>query len=867
MSEFSRFRTLAIILLGATVCSIAFYWWQLLSSTAQLREKTLDHAMQTASRLAVAGAGQTEAVLRNMDAILEDLRHDYLLHPTEFDDAVKRAMRSQPDGLVLQVGVIDDDGMLAYSSLGNPGGVYLGDREHFRVHQDLESGDRFYVSKPVFGRRSNSWSIQLSRRIEQRGRFKGVVVVSISPEYLSRQFARFDLGREDVISLVTSDGIYLSRAPTLVDFMGKAVRADRPFLGKSPLRQGTFRSLSSHEPIQRSFAWQRVGPYPVVITAGIGETDFMAPLEYEIRQSTIRNGLGTLLVALLAGTLAFLIVRLGRQQTALLQSAAIYRSVFEKNASVKLITDPATGQIVDANPAACAFYGYSKEQLLAMPVSDINIMTPGGIKAEMELARSEQRKYFNLAHRLASGEIRQVEVYSGPVQIEGRTLLHSIIHDVTERRHLEVQLRLSEARLRTIFEVLPDGILLVEPDGKIAQWNQAALTLLGEDEEGLQARRYTLLFPDGRPVPREDYPSLRSLRAESVLNNELYAIERPGQPLRWISASARPLPTNAEGKPSGEVISVVDVSRLIELEESFRIAQSVFEATTEGVLVCDDQSQIVSVNPAFTAITGYSAAEVLGRNPKLLASGHHDQSFYRAMYETLEHHDHWEGEIINRRRDGAIYIAWLKIAAIRDVDRKLRRYVALFSDITQKKRQQEAVWYQANYDALTNLPNRILLNDRLQQAIAQATRREGLAGLLYIDLDHFKPVNDTYGHQAGDELLCQVARRIGNCIRDEDTVARIGGDEFLVLLPTLTERDAALRVADKIIDSLCQPFRLKEATVDIAASIGIALFPEHGTTAESLLEHGDAAMYRAKAEGRRTVRVYSPAGPASSSAA
>jgi len=142
-----------------------------------------------------------------------------------------------------------------------------------------------------------------------------------------------------------------------------------------------------------------------------------------------------------------------------------------------------------------------------------------------------------------------------------------------------------------------------------------------------------------------------------------------------------------------------------------------------------------------------------------------------------------------------------------------------------------------------------------------------LAGLLYIDLDHFKPVNDTYGHQAGDELLCQVARRIGNCIRDEDTVARIGGDEFLVLLPTLTERDAALRVADKIIDSLCQPFRLKEATVDIAASIGIALFPEHGTTAESLLEHGDAAMYRAKAEGRRTVRVYSPAGPASSSAA
>jgi diguanylate cyclase (GGDEF)-like protein/PAS domain S-box-containing protein len=860
MSEFSRFRTLAIILLGATLCSIAFYWWQLLSSAAQLREKTLAQATQTASRLAVGGAAQMEALLRSLDAMLEDFRSDYVRRPKEFDSEIKGAVRTLPDGLVLQVGVIDSDGMLAYSSLGSPGGIYLGDREHFRVHQNPDSGDRFYVSKPVFGRRSNSWSIQLSRRIEEHGRFKGVVVLSISPEYLSRQFARFELGREDVISLLTSDGTYLSRAPTLTDFMGKTVRADRPFLAHDAPRQGTFRSPSSFEPIQRSFAWERVGPYPIIITAGLGEADFMAPVESEIRQSTIRNGLGTLLVALLAGTLSFLILRLGRQQTALLQSAAIYRSVFEKNSSVKLIVDPASGDIVDANPAACAFYGYSKEQLLNMQVGDINILSPDEIKAEIELARREQRKYFNFPHRLANGEIRQVEVYSGPVHIEGRTLMHSIIHDVTERRRLEEQLQLSETRLRTLFEVLPDGILLVEPDGRIAQWNKAALALLGEDEEGLQARRYHLLFPDGRPVPPTDYPSLRSLRSEPVLNNELYALERHGQPPRWISASSRPLP--GDGAANGVVISVVDVSRLIELEESFRIAQSVFEATTEGILVCDEHSRIVSVNPAFTSITGYSAAEVLGRNPKLLASGHHDQAFYRTLYETLDSHGRWEGEIVNRRRDGAIYVSWLKIAAIRETDRKVRRYVALFSDITVKKREEQEVWYQANYDTLTNLPNRILLGDRLQQAIAQATRREGMAGLLYIDLDHFKPVNDTYGHQAGDELLRQVARRIGNCIRDEDTVARIGGDEFLVLLPTLSERDAALRVADKIIDSLCQPFRLKEATVDIAASIGIALFPEHGTTAETLLEHGDAAMYRAKAEGRRTVRVYSPAGPA-----
>lgn len=858
MSEFSRFRTLAIILLGVTLCSIGLYWWQLLSSAAQLREKTLAQATQTASRLAVGSAVQMEALLRSVDAMLEDFRSDYVNRPQAFDTEVKGVLRPQPDGMVLQVGVIDAEGMLAYSSLGKTGSIYLGDREHFRVHQDMTAGDRFYVSKPVFGRRSNNWSIQMSRRIEQHGRFMGVVVISVSPEYLSRQFARLNLGREDVISLLTIDGTYLSRAPVLNDFMGKSVRADRPFLGTAAPRQGTFRALSSNEPIQRSFAWERVGDYPAVITAGVGEADFMAPVESEIRNSTIRNGFGTLLVVLLAATLAFLILRLGRQQVALLQGAALYRNVFEKNTSVKLIIDPASGEIVDANPAACRFYGYSKEQLLHMHVPDINILPPEEIKAEMELARSEQRKYFNFSHRLASGEIRQVEIYSGPVQIEGRTLLHSIIHDVTDRRRLEEQLQLSEARLRTLFDVLPDGILLVEPGGKIAQWNQAALTLLGEDEAGLQARHYTLLFPDGRKVPLTDYPSLRSLRNNPVLNNELYAVEREGQPLHWLSVSSRPLPPDKVGCATGVVISVVDVSRLIELEESHRIAQSVFEATTEGIMVCDDHNQIVTVNPAFTAITGYGADEVIGCNPHLLASGRHDPSFYRAMYESLSQQGRWEGEIVNRRRDGSIYIGWLKIAAICEADRKVRRYVALFSDITVKKRQEQEVWHQANYDALTNLPNRILLNDRLQQAIAQAARREGMAALLYIDLDHFKPVNDTYGHQAGDELLCQVARRIGNCLRDEDTVARIGGDEFLVLLPTLAEREAALKVADKIIDSLCQPFRLKEATVDIAASIGIALFPEHGGTADILLEHGDVAMYRAKSAGRRTVRVYDP---------
>ncbi len=859
MSETRRFRTLALTLLWATAVSIALYWWQLLSSNQELRSKTLDQATQTASRLAVAGAAQIDAIVRNMDAVIDDLRYDYLRHPDEFDEAVRRAMRSQPDGLVLQIGSINAEGILSYSSLGNPGGVYLGDREHFRAHQEAESGDALYVSAPVFGRRSNNWSIQFSRKIEHKGRFLGVMVVSISPEYLSRQLARFELGENDTIALFRNDGTYLSRTPKLSDYLGKTVRADRPFLLPDAPAQGSFRSVATHDPISRHYAWHRSAPYPLIVVAGISESNALAPLETEIRSSNLRNGLGTLVVTLLAGTLAWLILRLGQHQAAQLRSAETYRSLFEKNTSVKLIIDPKNGQIVDANQAACAFYGYGRDQIKTLRISDINVLEAEQISAEMELARTEKRQYFNFTHRLANGELRQVEVYSGPLEVEGRSLLHSIIHDVTARRQLELELQRSASLLRGVFNALPDGVLLVDPEGNITHWNDAALRVLDVDEENLQQRHHCVLYPDGRRVPPEDYPTLRATHGHPVFNNELYAIEREGQPLRWVAASARPLPPTADGKPGGEVISAVDVSRLIELEATHLIAQSVFESTTEGIMVCDAQSRITRVNPAFSAITGYQQASVIGRNPSFLASGHHDQAFYRTMYETLARQDHWEGEITNRRQDGSIYIAWLKIAVIRESNQNIQRYVALFSDITVKKRQEQEVWHQANYDALTNLPNRVLLNDRLQQAIAQCVRRNGQAALLYIDLDRFKPVNDTHGHQAGDELLRQVAHRIGNCLRDEDTVARIGGDEFLVLLPTITHRQAALTVAEKILESLCLPFRLPQATVDIAASIGIALYPEHGTTAEALLEHGDAAMYRAKSEGRHTVRVYSPA--------
>jgi diguanylate cyclase (GGDEF)-like protein/PAS domain S-box-containing protein len=272
------------------------------------------------------------------------------------------------------------------------------------------------------------------------------------------------------------------------------------------------------------------------------------------------------------------------------------------------------------------------------------------------------------------------------------------------------------------------------------------------------------------------------------------------------------------------------------------------------MFVTDADNRILAVNPAFTAITGYTAAEAIGRTPSLLSSGRHDAAFYAAMREALMRDGRWEGELVNRHKNGQLFDEWLKIAAVGEGSD--RRYVALLSDITVKKRREEEMWQRANFDELTGLPNRALLADRMAQAIARAERSGSQLGVLFIDLDRFKPVNDEYGHQAGDELLRQVAGRIGNCLRQEDTVARIGGDEFLALLPAIRDAEAALSIADKVLASLLAPFKVEGHFVEIGASIGVAIHPGHGRSVDALIENADSAMYAAKAAGRHTVKLY-----------
>lgn len=298
-----------------------------------------------------------------------------------------------------------------------------------------------------------------------------------------------------------------------------------------------------------------------------------------------------------------------------------------------------------------------------------------------------------------------------------------------------------------------------------------------------------------------------------------------------------------------------------------QLAASVFAHAHEGISIADSNGLILDVNQAFTRITGYTREEVIGQNSRILASGRQDKAFYATMWGDLHSKGHWRGEVWNRHKRGELYAEMLSISAVRDDAGVTQHYIALFSDVTEHRRQEDQVQQLAFYDPLTQLPNRRLLADRLQQAMAASSRNRNFGAILFIDLDNFKPLNDQHGHGAGDLLLIEVTARLKNCVREIDTVARFGGDEFVVLLNGLDgERQSAIEratgVAEKIRHHLAEPYRINLAHQNqpglyvehhCSASLGVTLFIGHETAQDDILAHADAAMYQAKEQGRNRV--------------
>ena len=283
-----------------------------------------------------------------------------------------------------------------------------------------------------------------------------------------------------------------------------------------------------------------------------------------------------------------------------------------------------------------------------------------------------------------------------------------------------------------------------------------------------------------------------------------------------------------------------------------------FEHMREAVMVTDAEHHIIQANKAFERITGYSAEEVIGQTPRLLNSGRQSPDFYHNFFRCLEEQGEWRGEIWNRRKNGDIYPQWLSVKAVCDNDGRLSTYVSVFADITDIKNSERKLWQLAHHDALSHLPNRLLLNARLEHAMQRAHRTSKKLALLFIDLDRFKNINDSMGHQVGDELLRDVSRRLQSAVHEDDTVARLGGDEFVVLLEDIPDANVSQRIANRIIERLSDPVTVRGKSLVVTASIGVSLYPEDGQDPETLLKNADAAMYQAKNLGRNRLAYYAP---------
>ena len=412
----------------------------------------------------------------------------------------------------------------------------------------------------------------------------------------------------------------------------------------------------------------------------------------------------------------------------------------------------------------------------------------------------------------------------------------------------------SDEQVRQVMAVMPEAILVVGGNGLIRICNPRSELVFGYTQQELEGQPLETLLPERF---RSSHLYLRKKYSRNPVNRsmgdgrELFALHKNGHEFPVEVALA---PVSAGN--NGVVVMVTDISYRKHAEEELRLAANVFSNTLDGILILNEHLKIVKVNAAFERIMGFSGASVLNQPVSMLKAARQKTEDFSTIWTQTNQNGRWQGEVWNRHRDGRVIPLWLSVTALYRLDGSLEKYLVTMYDISEQKSSQERIYYLAHYDVLTSLPNRILFMDRFAHALDKSKREQQRFALMFIDLDNFKQINDTYGHSYGDQLLCSVAERLKATVRESDTVARLSGDEFLILMENLSEHRAAATLAQKLLSELAIPIVVGETELFVSASIGIACYPDDGDDSETLLKNGDMAMYKAKEAGRNRVEFY-----------
>ncbi|MCC9000874.1 MAG: PAS domain S-box protein [Candidatus Contendobacter sp.] len=450
------------------------------------------------------------------------------------------------------------------------------------------------------------------------------------------------------------------------------------------------------------------------------------------------------------------------------------------------------------------------------------------------------------------GSVIDVEVTTSKIMLAEGSAVLSIARDVTQRKRDEARLKTLLTQQEAILDNAVVGIVLLK-QRVILQCNRRFEDMFGYGEGEMLGYTTRIFY-----LSDEDYEAIGE-RAYSALNRgEVYLeeiqLKRKDGSIFWGYLHGRALDWNHP--ENGSVWIYTDQTRQKQAQEHLQLAASVFENAAEGIMITGADNIILAINRAFTEITGYAAEEVVGKKPELLNSGRQNTAFYQQMWQTLNQHGQWRGEIWNRRKNGEVYPELESISVVKDADGCVTHYVAVFSDISEKKRSESQLSFLTHHDPLTGLPNRVLFTDRLDHNIHRAIRDNVQLAVLFIDLDHFKSVNDTLGHPLGDELLQIIARQLEQTVRASDTLARLGGDEFILLIEDIDGIQDTVLIAQKLLNVFTQPFALAEYELYLSASIGISIYPTDGKASHELIKNAEAAMYQAKAKGRNTYHCY-----------